>query len=136
MSATLGGLGAVSSAITNGPACSACLSAELTASPFVVIKMPLSPREIAFSIAVIWVWVSPSLVPAATVRLTLSFAAAVLASLSIDTKYGFVRVFRISDTPTDEPEPEPPEAPEPLEVPLEEELQAARAATAHRAVAA
>jgi hypothetical protein len=48
--------------------------------------MPLSPREIALSIALIWVWVSPSSLPAATVRLTLSVAASVLASFSIETK--------------------------------------------------
>ena len=48
--------------------------------------MPLSPREIALSIALIWVCVSPSSLPAATVRLTLSFAASAFASFSIDTK--------------------------------------------------
>src|SRR5581483_8779533 len=135
MSAVLGGFGAVSSAMTNRPACLAWLSAALTASPLVVIRMPLSPRAIALSVAVIWLWVSPSLVPAATVRFTLSLAAAVLASFSMLTKYGLVSVLRISETPTAEPEPEP-EPPEPAEVLPEEELQAARAATAHNAVAA
>src|SRR5581483_12011445 len=80
MSAVLAGLGAVSSAMTKRPACLAWLSAVLTASPLVVIRMPLSPREMALSIALICVWVSPSVVPAATVRLTLSLAAWVLAS--------------------------------------------------------
>src|SRR5579859_5607721 len=133
MSATLGGFGAVSSAMTNRPACLAWLSAALTASPLVVIRMPLSPRAIALSMAVIWLCVSPSLVPAATVRLTLSLAAAALASFSMLTKYGFVNVLRISDTPTWEPPPEPDPA---AAVPPEEELQAARAATAHSAVPA
>src|SRR6185437_12265801 len=135
MSATLGGFGAVSSAMTNRPACLAWLSAALTASSFVVIRIPLSPREIALSIALIWLCVSPSLLPAATVRFTLSLAAAVLASFSMLTKYGFVKVLRISETPTFEPPPEP-EPPEPLAAPLEEELQAASAATAHSAVPA
>jgi hypothetical protein len=75
MSAVLAGLRAVSRAMTNMPACLAWFSAALTASPLVVIRIPLSPREIALSIAAICVWVSPSLLPAATVRFTLSFAA-------------------------------------------------------------
>ena len=62
--------------------------------------MPLSWREIASSMAEIWVWVSPSCLPAATVRLTLSLLAAVLASFDIDTKYGLDSVLRISVTPT------------------------------------
>src|SRR3954452_12987963 len=109
MSATLGGLVEVSSAMTNRPAFFAWLSALLTASPLVVIKMPLSPREMALSMAEICAWVSPSVVPAATVRLTLSFAAADLASLAIDTKYGLLSVFRINETPTFLPV-DPPDA--------------------------
>ena len=66
MSAVVGRVSAVSSAITNRPACLAWLELALTALPLVVIRMPLSPREIALSIAVIWVWVSPSGLPAAT----------------------------------------------------------------------
>src|SRR3954452_2169047 len=76
MSAVFAGFSDVSSAMTKMPAFFAWFSAALTASPFVVIRMPLSPREIALSIAVIWLCVSPSCFPAATVRLTLSFAAA------------------------------------------------------------
>ena len=100
----------MSSAITNRPWLFACFSAALTASPLVVIRMPLSPREIALSIAVIWVWVSPSLVPAATVRSTLSLAAAALASFCMDTKYGLDSVLRISETPTFLPVDPPPAA--------------------------
>src|SRR6266567_1879862 len=108
MSATLGVLVEVSNSITNNPAAFACFSAVFTASPLVVIRIPLSPREIALSIAEICVAVSPSLLPAATVNRTLSFAAAALASFSIDTKYGLDRVFRISDTPTVFPVEPPP----------------------------
>src|SRR5579859_5627028 len=102
MSATLAGVGAVSSAMTYRPACRAWFSAALTALPFSVIRIPLSPRDIALSIALICVWVSPSEVPAATVSFTPSFAAAALASLSIDTKYGLLSVLRTSVTPTED----------------------------------
>jgi hypothetical protein len=133
MSATLAGLVAVSSAMTNRPACLAWLRAALTASPLVVIRMPLSPREIALSIALIWVCVSPSLVPAATVRLTLSLAAAALASFSMLTKYGLVSVLRMRETPTLAPPPDPPEELLPEEAVVLEEEQAAIAVATHRA---
>src|SRR5580698_5704002 len=100
MSAMLAGVGAVSSAITNSPAFSACCSAVFTALPLVVMRMPLSPSEIALSIAVIWVCVSPSELPAATVSLTPSLAASASASFFIVTKYGLVSVLRMRDTPT------------------------------------
>src|SRR5579875_3016330 len=137
MSATLGGVGAVSSAITNRPSCLAWLRAAFTALPFVVIRIPLSPRAIALSIAVIWVWVSPSELPAATVRCTLSLAAAACASFSIVTKYGLDRVLRMSEMPTDwreEPEEDGEDAADavdpPAAGPLDEldELQAVGAA--------
>ncbi len=86
MSTVLGGVGTVSSAMMNSPACFAFCSSVFTASPLMVMRMPLSPREMALSMALIWLWVSPSDLPAATVRLTLSFAASVLASFSIETK--------------------------------------------------
>src|SRR4051794_38640699 len=110
MSATSGGLVEVSRAMTNRPLVFACFRAALTASPLVVIRMPLSPREMALSIAVICVWVSPSLVPAATVRSTLSLAAAALASFCMDTKYGLDSVMRMSETPTFLPVDPPPVA--------------------------
>src|SRR5580700_1503122 len=141
MSATLGGEGAVSSAMTNRPAFLACASAAFTALPLVVMRMPLSPAEIALSIAEIWVCVSPSELPAATVSLTPSLAAAVSASLFIVTKYGLVRVLRMRATPTVWPlaDADPVDA-EPLAEPWEaaeleelEELQAASAAVAQRA---
>src|SRR6202035_1366519 len=144
MSAMLAGVGAVSSAITNSPAFSACCSAAFTALPLVVMRMPLSPSEIALSIAVIWVCVSPSELPAATVSLTPSLAASASASFFIVTKYGLVRVLRMRDTPTVWPladaDPlgaEVPEEPEEAaEVEELEELQAASAAVAQRAAAA
>src|SRR5438477_623917 len=46
MSAVLGGLGAVSRAMTKMPAFFAWFSEALTASPLVVIRMPLSAREV------------------------------------------------------------------------------------------
>jgi len=58
-------------------------------------------------------------------------AAAVLASFSMLTKYGFVRVLRISETPTGEPLPLPPLPPE-VAVPLDE-LQAATEAVTQAA---
>src|SRR5882757_5776263 len=137
MSTVLGGVGTVSSAITYSPAWRALASSVFTALPFSVIRMPLSPREMALSMALIWVCVSPSSLPAATVRLTLSFAASVFASFSIDTKYGLDSVFKISETPAF------PEV-EPLDEPDDDEPQAARAsdpvarqtaATVHRRVA-
>ena len=86
MSTVLGGLGTVSSAIRYRPAFLALASSLLTASPLVVMRIPLSPREIALSIAAIWDWVSPSCLPAATVRLTPALSAAFWASFSIETK--------------------------------------------------
>ena len=72
------------------------------------MRMPLSPFEIAFSIAVIWVAVSPSSLPAAVVRVMPSLSADSLAPLAIATKNGFVEVFVIRVTPI-----EPVTAPEP-----------------------
>src|SRR5262245_37941502 len=92
------------------PAFLAFSSSVLTALPLIVIRMPLSPREMALSIALIWVWVSPSDLPAATVRDTSSLAASFFASFSIDTKYGLLSVLRINDTPVLPDEPEFPQA--------------------------
>ncbi len=60
----------------------------------------------------------------------LSLAAAASASLFIVTKYGLVRVLRMSDTPTVWPlaEEAPPEDPAAGALDELEELQAARAA--------
>src|SRR5207244_2282071 len=103
--------------------------------PLIVIRMPLSPREIALSIAAIWVCVSPSVLPAATVRSTLFWPAAVLASFSIETKYGLDSVFRISATPTFFPPPPPPLPPALLlEFDDDEHAERASAAAATPAV--
>src|SRR5260221_552932 len=76
--------------------------------------MPLYPAHTAFSIEVIWVAPPPSLVPALTLRLTPTFAASALASFSMDTKKGLVKVLRIRATPTfccvPPVEDEPPQA--------------------------
>ena len=81
----VGGSGGVSSAITYRPASRALLIASSTPGPFGVIRIPLSPRAMASSMAVIWVSSSPSSLPAARVRLTpASFAAASRAVLHGD----------------------------------------------------
>src|SRR4051794_6795989 len=116
MSTVFAGVGTVSRAITNRPACRAFAISLFTAEPFGVIRMPLSPREIAFSIAWIWVSVSPSFLPAARVSLTLFFLASDLAAVSIATKYGLLVVLTMRLTPTSSfgptVVPPPPPAPE------------------------
>ena len=86
--------------------------------------MPLSPFEMAFSIAVIWLAVSPSSLPAAVVRVMPSFLADSSAPLAMATKKGFVEVLVIKVTPI-APPGEPAAAPEPAgEEPPPLELQA------------
>ncbi len=48
--------------------------------------MPLSPRAIAVSMALIWDWVSPSAWPAATDRCAPLLLAAFCAACFMDTK--------------------------------------------------
>src|SRR5207244_6647723 len=62
-----------------------------------------------FSIAVIWVALSPSSLPAAVVRVIPSLSADSLAPLAIATKNGFVEVLVINVTPIG-PAAEPPAA--------------------------
>jgi len=50
------------------------------------MMIPASPAEIALSIALIWVAVSPSVVPAETLRSTPRAAASAYALFSIHTK--------------------------------------------------
>ncbi len=100
MSAASAGSGGVSRAMTNRPASLAFFSASTTEGPLGVIRMPLSPLEMAFSMAWIWVSSSPSALPAASFRSTPSAAAAFLAPSCMETKNGLVVVFTIRDTPT------------------------------------
>ena len=81
MSTVLAGSGGVSRAITYSPASRAFLIAELTPVLIGVMRMPLSPRAMASSIAVIWPWSSPSCLPEATVSLTLFFVGVGLGAL-------------------------------------------------------
>jgi hypothetical protein len=60
--------------------------AEFTALPFGVMMIPASPAAMALSIALIWVAVSPSVVPADTVSTTPRLAASAFALFSIETK--------------------------------------------------
>lgn len=105
MSTASAGSGAVSRAMTKRPASRAFWMASTTEGPFGVIRMPLSPFEIAFSMAWIWVSSSPSSLPAASVRFTPAEVAASLAPSSIATKKGFVVVLTMRVTPTPSPLP-------------------------------
>src|SRR5919112_278373 len=100
MLTVLAGVGAVSSAIVYRPALRAFPSAELTALPLGVMTMPWSPAAIALSIALIWVDVSPSVLPAETFRSTPLALASFCAFAFIETKYGLENVLRISATLT------------------------------------
>ena len=60
--------------------------AGFTALPFGVMMMPASPAEMALSMALICVVVSPSCEPAETVSFTPSLAASALALFSIEMK--------------------------------------------------
>ena len=65
-----------------------------------VMRMPLSPVAMASSMAVIWVAVSPSSLPAATVSLTpLLRRPRPRRRFCIETKNGLVVFFRMSETP-------------------------------------
>ncbi|VXC29086.1 exported hypothetical protein [Arthrobacter sp. 9V] len=99
MSAASAGSGGVSRAMTNRPASFAFFSASTTEGPLGVIRMPLSPLEIAFSMAWIWVSSSPSALPAASLRSTPSASAAFFAPSCMETKNGLEVVLTISETP-------------------------------------
>src|ERR1700682_5343086 len=100
MSTVLAGSGGVSSAMTNSPASLAFLIEAFTPGPLGVMRIPLSPAEMEFSIALIWVCSSPSALPAETVNLTPTFEASASALFCMLTKNGFVVFFRIKATPT------------------------------------
>src|ERR1700682_3476326 len=100
MSTVLAGSGGVSSAMTNSPASLAFLIEAFTPGPLGVMRIPLSPAEMEFSIALIWVCSSPSALPAETVNLTPTLEASASALFCMLTKNGFVVFFRIRATPT------------------------------------
>src|SRR6202165_31992 len=97
-STAVGGFGAVSRAITSTPFARAFLIAGITESLLGVIRIPFTPALTMFSIAVIWVAASPSILPAADSRVTPSAFACLLAPSFILTKNGFVSVFVIRPT--------------------------------------
>ena len=68
--------------------------------PVGVIRIPLSPRATAASIALTWVSVSPSLLPAAVVIETPFFSPAALAPSCMAMKNGLVLVLVINVTAT------------------------------------
>src|SRR2546427_9146376 len=125
MSTVSAGSGGVSRAITNRPASRAFLIAGLTSGPDGVMRMPLSPFEIAFSMAATWLAVSPSSLPAADVSVMPSLSADSLAPLAIATKNGFVEVFVIRVTPIAPPAAEPAGAEPGAEPPEDEPAGAA-----------
>ena len=108
MSTVSAGSGGVSRAMTKSPASRAFLMAALTPSLIGVMRMPLSPRAMASSMAVIWPWSSPSCLPEATVSLTLFLAASALAPFCMATKNGLVESLVMSVTPTVASPPPPP----------------------------
>jgi hypothetical protein len=73
-----------------------------------VIRKPLAPAEIRFSIAWTWDSLSPSFFPANVCSLTFCAVAACCAPCFILTKKGFVSVLVISPTTGVSPLPEPP----------------------------
>ena len=76
----------------------------MTPAPAGVIRMPLSPRATAASMAVTWVSVSPSALPAAVVIATL-FLPAALAPSCMAMKNGLVLVLVIRVTAISSPPP-------------------------------
>src|SRR3979411_1115491 len=65
-----------------------------------VIRMPLAPAVTIFSIAVTWLALSPSNLPAAVIRLAPLAVASLSAPSFILTKNGLVSVLVISPTVT------------------------------------
>ena len=105
--------------MTYRPASRAFLIAALTPVDIGVIRMPLSPRAMASSMAVIWPWSSPSCLPEATVRSTFCLAASSFAPFCMATKNGLDESLVMRATPIFSVAPaEPPE-------PLSSEPQAA-----------
>src|SRR4051812_14292190 len=80
-----------------------CLRAFATVGTIALVslgtsRMPLAPAEIMLLIAVTWLALSPSYLPAAVISLTPACDAAFWAPSFIFTKNGLVSVFVISPT--------------------------------------
>ena len=110
-SAASSGSGGVSSAMTVTPAARAfSIAGTIALDCAGVIRMPFAPLVTMFSIAVIWVWTSVSVLPAALVSSALFAPAASCAASFIFTKNGFDSVLVIRPTWTFSPL-SPPEDP-------------------------
>ena len=119
-STAFGGSVGVSSATTSMPACLALsISGTMAFESLGVIRMPLAPAEIRFSIAWTWASLSPSCLPAKLCSVRPALSAACCAPSFILTKKGLVSVLVIRPTigfsplapPVDEPPDELPELP-------------------------
>jgi len=73
--------------------------ASLTPVDIGVMRMPLSPRTTACSIAAIWPASSPSCLPEAMVSSTLFFSASAWAPFCMATKNGLLESLVMSETP-------------------------------------
>src|SRR3954469_20794948 len=71
-------------------------------------RMPFAPAAIMLLIAVTWLALLPSYLPAAVINLTRAFVAAFWAPAFIFTKKGLVSVFVIRPTVMSPPPPPPP----------------------------
>src|SRR3954451_10549600 len=114
-SAAFCGSSGVSSVITLTPWSRAFLTTGTIAVVLLgTSRMPFAPAATMLLIAVTWLALSPSYLPAAVISFTPSFAAAFLAPAFIFTKNGFVSVFVIRPIvmlPLPEPPPPPEESP-------------------------
>src|SRR5215216_3137844 len=92
--------------------------ASFTPGPFGVIKMPLSPRATAASMALTCPSSSPSLAPAALVRVTPFFAAASSAPFCMEIQNGLLLSLVIKVTAISPPPPPPLAEPSASGVPV------------------
>src|SRR3954471_14556296 len=100
-SAAFWGCSGVSSVITLTPWSRAFLTTGTIAVVLLgTSRMPFAPAATMLLIAVTWLALSPSYLPAAVISLTFSFAAAFCAPSFIFTKNGFVSVLVIRPTVT------------------------------------
>ena len=106
------GSGAVSSAMTNTPFCRAlAIEGTMALVSLGVMRMPLAPALIMFSIAVTWPSLSPSLAPAPVSSLAPSLATSAVAPSFILTKNGLVSVLVMRPTVVPSPaKADPPDS--------------------------
>ena len=98
-STAFGGSVGVSSATTSMPACLALsISGTMAFESLGVIRMPLAPAEIRFSIAWTWASLSPSSLPANALQRDALVGRACCAPSFILTKNGLVSVLVIRPT--------------------------------------